>query len=351
MTEAAVRAAFATQAGWCDRLDARFTALLCRLLGERLDETTEAGRRLLGWPGNADPFADAVALRVCGGLHFLVRSGAAPDLASCYPPHALPDPEALWRALRPLLDDPALLPWLDSAPQTNEVGRSAVLMSGLMAVAHAFPQPVALLELGASAGLNLLLDRYGYDLGGRAAGDPDSPVQLKPDWQGDPPPDAAVTIAWRRGVDLNPVDVRSDGERLVAYVWPDQQARLARLEAALAIAAVDPPRLDRGDAADWLEARLAEPPAPGITRTVLHSVAFTYFPAEGQARIRAAMAKVGETATPDAPLAWLRYEAEPEEDRFTLRLRLWPGGEDRLLARCHPHGSKVEWVGSKPSGA
>jgi hypothetical protein len=153
-----------------------------------------------------------------------------------------------------------------------------------------------------------------------------------------------VTIAGRRGVDLNPLDPRRDGERLLAYVWPDQQARLARLETALAIAAADPPPVDRGDAADWLQARLAEPAAAGVTRVVLHSVAFHYFPAEAQARIAAMMAEAGRAATASAALAWLRYETEPDEDRFTLRLRLWPTGEERLLASCDPHGNRVDWL-------
>src|SRR6476469_8979295 len=129
-----VRAAFATQAGWCDRLGAPFTALLCRLLGARLDETSEIGRRVLGWPKDADPFADALPLRLCGGLHFLVRSGAAPELAALYPPHEFPGADALSAPLRPVLDDPPLLPWLDGPPQANEVGRSAVLMIGLMTI-------------------------------------------------------------------------------------------------------------------------------------------------------------------------------------------------------------------------
>jgi hypothetical protein len=342
--EAAVRAAFATQAGWCEKAGAQFTALLCRLLGERIDRTNSLGRRVLDWPGDADAFGDAVPLRLCGGLQARARSGAAPRLAALYPPAPVPDAEALWNALRPVLGDPALLPWLDSAPQTNEVGRSAVLMSGLLEIAATFARPIELLELGASAGLNLLLDDYGYDLGGLHAGAPDSPLRLSPAWTGPPPPDRAVTIAGRRGVDLNPLDPRRDRERLLAYVWPDQAARRARLEAALALAAAELPPVDRGDAADWLEARLAEPPAAGVTRVVLHSVAFHYFPAATQARIAALTAATGQAAIAATPLAWLRYETEPDEDRFTLRLRLWPDGQDRLLAYCDPHGNRVDWL-------
>lgn len=343
-TDAAARAAFARQAEGATKLDSPFMEKLCGLLGERLDRSTETGRRVLDWPGKADVFSDALPLRLTGGLHALVRGGAAPGLADCYPPNPLPDEEALWAALRPVLAEPALLPWLDRAPQTNEVGRSAVLMSGLLVVADMFKQPVELLELGASAGLNLALDRYGYGLGGVRAGNPESPLQLRPDWKGEPPPDARVEVARRRGVDLHPLDPASDGDRLLAYVWPDQARRLAQLEAALAIAAEDPPEVEAGEAADWLEARLAEPQWAGVTRVVLHSIAFQYFPEATKARIAAAMGQAGTRATLGAPLAWLRYEYEAQDDRITLRLRAWPNGEDRLLAHCHPHGSSIRWL-------
>lgn len=342
-TEAAVRAAFARQAEWAEKLQSPLMTRLCRLLGSRLDRSTEVGRRALDWPGTAHSLADALPLRLTGGLHALVRRGDAPELAACYPPHPLPGEEALWAALRPVLADPDLLPWLDSAPQTNEVGRSAVLMSGLLAVAARFGRPVGLLELGASAGLNLVLDRYGYYLGGVRAGDPASPLQLRPDWKGPPPPAAAVRVAGRRGVDLRPLDARRDGDRLLAYVWPDHRRRLAQLQAALALAAEDPPEVEPGDAAEWLEARLAEPPQAAATRVVLHSIAFQYFAEETRARIEAALEAAGAAASEAAPFAWLRYEHGAGDERITLRLRTWPG-EERLLAYCHPHGSAVRWL-------
>ena len=89
-TEAEIRASFADQAGWCDKLAAVFTAGLCRLLGERLNRATEAGRRVLAWPGNPSVFADNVPLRLCGALQALARSGRHPELAACYPPKQLP---------------------------------------------------------------------------------------------------------------------------------------------------------------------------------------------------------------------------------------------------------------------
>jgi hypothetical protein len=337
--EAAVRAAFADQARWCDRLGSPFTALLCRVLGRTLDDGTAVGRRVLGWAGDPGSGADALALRLCGGLHGLVRAGAAPGLAALYPPNPPPDEAVLAAALAPVLARDDLLPWLDSAPQTNEVGRSAVLMAGLLVAAEALGRPLQLLELGASAGLNLILDRYRFDLGGRAAGDPSSPLRLAPEWKGPAPPEARVAVAGRRGVDLRPP---GDPRRLLAYVWPDQERRLAQAEKAIALLAADPPEIESGDAADWIERALAEPAPAGTARLVMHSVAYQYFPAETQARVTAAI----EAAGMRAPLGWLRMEKRPEDERFSLRLRLWPGGEDRLLAWTHPHGSAVSWLAS-----
>jgi hypothetical protein len=344
--ESAVRAAFAEQAKWAERLGSPFTALLCATLGPGLDRESAVGRRVLDWPGPPEATADNVPLRLCGALHFLARSGKAPRLAALYPPSPTPEAEALRAALNEALrtHEAALLPWLDSAPQTNEVGRSAVLTAGLLAVAERFPLPMELLELGASGGLNLNLDLYRYRLGGIEAGDADSPLSLEPEWKGAPPPLARIAVAARAGVDLRPIDLDAGRERLLSYVWPDQPRRLAMLEAALAIASAHPPRVDRGDAADWLKAKLKAPRAPGRARIVLHSVAFQYFPPETQARIAAMIEEAGARASEGAPLAWLRFEKEPADAQYSLRLLLWPGGEDRLLAWAHPHGSRVEWL-------
>lgn len=342
-TEAEIRASFAEQARFCAALDAPFMALLSETLGARLDRSTEAGRRVLDWPGDPSPFVDALALRLCGGLHFLVWSGAAPGLQALYPPAALPDADALRAALAPVLADERLLRWLDGPPQTNEVGRSAALMSGLLVVANRFRLPLRLYELGASAGLNLILDRYGYDLGGLKAGDPDAAMQARPDWEGPPPPDAVVQVIGRAGTDLNPGRLPADGAKLLAYVWPDQPERLARLEAALAIAALDPPQIAQSGAADWIEASLALDAEPGVARVVMHSIAFQYFDAESQERVAAHIEAAGHRASETAPLAWLRYEMDMEAGRHALRLRTWPGGEE-LLAWVHPHGRFIHWL-------
>ncbi len=345
----AIAAAFVAQARFCRRFGAPLTGAVCEAAAEACDETSLTGRKLAAWPGDA--MADALMMRFTGGCNAMVRVGRAPALAPFYPPAPTPELPALVAALRALLADPALdaelAGWLAGPPQTNEVARSGVLMPGLMTVAARTRLPIRLFELGCSAGLNLNLDRFGYRLGEAIAGDAASPVQLAPGWTGPPPPAATVTLLSRRGVDINPLDATDPAvrERLLAYVWPDQGERVARAEAALALAAAHPPAIDRGDAADWLEREVA--PQPGSVAVVQHSIAFQYFPPASQARIAAHLA--GLAASADAPVAWLRYEmddpAKPELP--TLRLTLWQGGPptELLLARAHPHGTFVEWLG------
>ena len=344
MSEADVRAAFLREGEWCARLGAPLTARLRGRLGVVLDRTTAVGARVLDWPG--DPYADALMVRLAGGLHAHVRDGTALPLAAHFAPGAMLDDASFDAGLAAALADERLLPWLDTPPQTNEVGRSGVLYPGLLTIAAVYGLPLRLFELGASAGLNLRLDRYGYRLGTLDAGPAGASVHLAPAWSGPPPPATGIRVDSRRGVDLAPVDLRDPAarERLLAYVWPDQRDRLARAEAAIAAFVADPVPLDTGDAAAWVEAQVT--PQPGTATVVLHSIAFKYFPDTTKARIAAHLDREGARATADAPLAWLRLEADdpraPEQP--TLRLRTWPG-DDRLLAYTHPHGASVEWLG------
>jgi hypothetical protein len=351
VSEAEVRAAFAKQAAICTASGAPFTGRVCGLIGERLDRSAATGRRVLDWPGNPSHEGDALPLRLAGGLHALTRSGMGAALSAVYPPNpALDDDAQLWEILAgSLVSHGAQLDlWLDGPPQTNEVGRSAGLMAGLLVLAERFGLPFALYELGASAGLNTRLDRYSYRLGETAAGEAGSTVRLTPEWRGASPPSAEVRVVRRGGVDRRPLDPADPATRetLSAYVWADQRERLARLEAALEIARITPARIDTADAADWLEAELAIEPEPGVCRVVMHTIAFQYFPPEVQAQVRDRIEAAGAAATGDAPVAWLTYEAEGSgfERWPVLRLRAWPGGEDLALARGHPHGAWYEWL-------
>ena len=238
--ETVVRRSFLEQAALCDEFGSGFTARLIRALEAVLDRGTETGRAVLDWAGPPEAKGDALALRLCGGLHSLVLRGRDAELAAAYPPNAIASEDAFRQTIAAALrdHDAELREWLRLAPQTNEVGRSAVLYLGLLEVARRFGQPLRLFEIGSSAGLNLVLDRYGYQFGKARFGAADATLELSPDWTGPEPAAAMIEVVERRGCDLSPVDPRDpdDRVRLQSYVWPDQAERHRRLAAAIAVA-------------------------------------------------------------------------------------------------------------------
>nr|WP_306306763.1 DUF2332 family protein [Nitratireductor aquibiodomus] len=154
-----ISAHFEKQALACDRMGSPFTAQLCRLLPDILDRETATGARVLGWPGEAGE--DALALRLCGGLHALVLAGEDAALAGVYPPNAA-SPEALRKAMSAAIarHDARLCANLDSPPQTNEIGRSAMLMPGFLQIARETGLPLDLCEIGSSAGSTFCLTAF-----------------------------------------------------------------------------------------------------------------------------------------------------------------------------------------------
>jgi hypothetical protein len=340
-SEAENRAAFEVQAGYCAAMAAPVTARVCLALGEVLDRSSATGRRVLDWPG--EPVADALVLRLVGGLHALHRAGADAALSRVFAGDASDVGAVLHGAVAG--HDAALLPWLDGPPQTNEAARSAGLMAGLLHLAQRYGPRVEVLEIGSSAGLNLMIGRYRFDLGGVPAGPEDAAVRIVPEWRGVAPPAAEVAMAGARGVDIAPVDVADPAQaaRLAAYVWVDAQERQARLAAAIGEVRAHAVDLVQGDAADWVEARLAEPQAAGVTRVLMHSVVWQYLPAEGRERIVAAMADAGAKATADRPLGWVMMEPNRDLHRHEVRVRGWPGDTPmELVALTHAHGAWVE---------
>ncbi|UVO55382.1 DUF2332 domain-containing protein [Sphingomonas sp. SUN039] len=321
------------QAEFCEQGGAPVTARVCRALAAGLDRTTATGRRVHDWPGNR--IADAMPLRLVAPYHALFRKGAIP---------AFDTVEAI-RAATAAHDD-WICGWLDGPPQTNEPARSASFMAALLVLADRFGLPFELLEIGSSAGLNLLIDRYRYDLGGSVAGPERSPVLIEPAWRGSPPPQADVRIASVRGVDIAPIDVTDPAaaERLMGYVWIDAPERIARVEAAIRMIRERPVDMVQGDAADWVEARLTEPQATGSARVLMHSIVWQYLSPGGQARITAAMEAAGAAATRDRPLAWVRMEADTERKTIQLHMTAWPGGQVEHRAAVHPHGAWLEWL-------
>lgn len=197
-----------------------------------------------------------------------------------------------WAAVREVV--------LARSTQTNEPGRCASLLPMLSEL----PQPLALLEVGASAGLCLLADRYRYDYGrGELLGPPDSPVLLRCELRdGGRPPRRLPQVVWRAGLDLDPVDVTdADGMRwLEALVWPEQDERLQRLRSAAGLASADPPPVVRGDLRTDLPRLAARAPA-GATLVVFHSAVLAYLPAAERDRFP------GQVSDLDA--VWIANEA------------------------------------------
>ncbi|MBB4952490.1 hypothetical protein H4S14_000532 [Agrobacterium vitis] len=344
-SESSVRNAFLDQAKSCEALGSPFTARLCRLAAARLTDDNPIADRILSWPGDTTSSGDSVPLRLAGTLNALVLNGLNNNLAAAYPPHEVDD-DTLWTAVSSacVANEAFMQERLNSAPQTNEVRRSSALLPGFLTLAAMFNLPLKLSEVGASAGLNLQWDRYGYQLGDFSWGDP-SKVLLAPDWQGPAPPAATITVAERAGCDLNPLDPTSldDRMRLFAYIWPDQTDRLTRTKAALEIAASNTLTVARADAIDWLKLRLSEP-HDGQLHVVYHSVAWQYLPDSLKAQGEALLANAGDRATDKAPLARLQMEADGKSGA-ALTLQIWPGGDIREIGRADFHGRWVAWTG------
>ncbi|MDJ0612686.1 MAG: DUF2332 family protein [Rhizobiaceae bacterium] len=349
ITEKCVRDSFAEQAGYCKILGSSFMSDLLTGLGKQLDKSTETGRRVLQWSGDPAHKADALALRLAGALHALARSGQDQALAKFYHnPELSSDAEFIPAVLSAIAaNDDELYQWLEFAPQTNEVARASIIYSGLSVIAKRFGLPLSLYEMGCSGGLNLQCAQFGYQFKGVEFGDNASILQLSPDWSGELPPDANVEILSRQGCDLNPLSVMDadDAAKLVAYLWPDQPLRIARVEAAIAIAKNDPPKLEKADAAAWVEDRFQADGAKGNVRVLYDTIAWNYFPDPVKDRIDQHMHEVGSAANADNPIAWLTFEFDEEDKGPFLKLRTWPGGgQAEILASADPHVNKIHWL-------
>ncbi|MGC4766361.1 DUF2332 domain-containing protein [Micromonospora sp. DT46] len=224
------------------------------------------------------------------------------------------------------------------ATQTNEPGRCAVLLPVLAAL----PQPLALLEVGASAGLCLYPDRYAYRYGDHALG-AGEPV-LGCAATGLAPPDRLPEVVWRAGLDLNPLRVTepADVAWLDALIWPEHTHRRARLRAAAAVAASDPPLLVRGDLVDDLPALAARAPA-GATLVVFHTSVLYQVPAPRRAAFADAVRGLpGHWISNESPDV-LPHDALPEPPDEALYNVLALDG--RPLAWTSPHGQAMTWFG------
>ncbi len=335
------------QAQACARLGSPMYASLLERVADDVEAGGVSARVLAGH--EQDPGPSALALRLMGSVHRLVLERRAPALAVFYPSvGGRFEPAGAWSALRGLLEEApdAVRAWLDPAPQTNEVGRAAALMGGLLHVGERWRHPVRLFEIGSSGGLNLRADHFGYtDEAGRRYGVPDSPVQLG--WRGRSlPPWPELEVVERAGCDVHPVDPGTTEGRLLltSYVWPDQTERLERLRGAFAVAARVPAEVRREGAADFvagLELR------SGTTTVLWHSVMWQYLGRAEQQAVADRLEELGAAATDERPFVHLRLEPmrrSPGSDHdFLVAARLWPGGDQRILGDAGGHGVPTTW--------
>jgi len=332
--------------------------------------------RLAGDPERASIVLDAppafhTPLILLAAVHYLLLSGADGALAAYYATVSgdatRPVDDQLYSTFAAFIDDHrAEVKELVAShtTQTNEARRTVVTLPALGMVAAASGRPLALLEVGASAGLTLLVDRYGFRIGSVQAGVSESPVQLECAVEGElqPPVPDRLEVAWRLGLDLHPLDVGEPetGDWLRALVWPEHRDRMAVLEAALAVARQDPPTVLAGDLTTDLPTLAKRAPADAAL-----AITSTWTLAYVTPELRRAFADdLRRVAADHGREVWL-VAGEGQAVLHSLGLglvdaprdgsggpsmlalcRFRPDGTDesRLLAECHAHGRWIRWL-------
>jgi hypothetical protein len=254
-----------------------------------------------------------------------------------------------WPPFRELLEERR--GWLarfvaEHGVQTNEVQRCFGLLPAFLALGG--DRPLDVIELGPSAGLNLCWDRYRYRYEEGAWGPEGSPVELSGEERPGPPGEllsVSTTVARRRGIDLEPIDVASQqGARLLeAFVWADQVERLERLRRAVEVVRADPPELLRGDYVRLLPVLLAERDPDALT-VVFQIASVMYLGDDARRELAAVLAAAGA----EGPLVFLnatRPQAGWQGDGYGLLLQAWPGGEQRYVGHLDFHGEWISWTG------
>lgn len=345
---------FRLQVRFCEDFGSHFTAQLLARAADSIESGGIVAQLTANWPGHAR--ADAVSLRVAGALHAAALTGRDAMLAVEYP-HATAtrSMDRVWPLAEAFLrrEEAWVRAFMKSPPQTNETARSTGLASAFMWLAQRMPQPFHMLELGASAGLNLNWDRFAYAYpawGRQNVIGPMMPTVVK----GNPPPWRDIAIASRAACDQNPLDPANadDRLRLRAYVWADQSARLERLNAAMELSRETGLKVEKADAAAWVAARLAGDLPPG-TSVVYHSVFLQYPPIEVRTAIAAAIEDAGARTRGDAHLAWVRFEPDSilsgdrSSARYALNAVTWANRQrsETILADVDPHGRTMSWCG------
>ncbi|MGH9307501.1 MAG: DUF2332 domain-containing protein [Acidimicrobiales bacterium] len=344
----------------------RTQARACRSLGsdlysammERAADELESGDVLMSVLHHhaQDPGDSALALRLFGATHRLALCGLAPRLAAHYPSTGGDGSlEGAWQAFLETVRTHADLVEraLTNPPQTNEVGRSAALLAGYFEIASRTSRPLRILEVGASAGLNLRFDQFRYQFGDVEWGNPASGVIFPPSWfvrKGMVLPRSPLAIAERSGCDMSPIDPTDPEGRLTlrSYLWPDQTERRLRLDAALDVALTVPAPVEMAHAPDWLDRMLGRR-HEGVVTVVVHSIFIQYLRPQERSRMARVIINAGARADAQAPLAWLALE--PGGRQALVKLTLWPGiGTSRVVATAGFHGPPVDIAGISSPG-
>jgi hypothetical protein len=277
-----------------------------------------------------------VPIRILGGLHYLALANGIDPWSA---PHETLVDHREWLARFVAEQD----------VQTNEAGRCFALLPAFLELARAGGRRLDLLELGPSAGLNLLFDRYAYRYRRGAWGPAHTDLVLAGDERGEVPVEllsVEIEVGRRRGIDLNPIDVTTDeGVRLLrSFVWADQRHRVERLRRAIDIARADPPELIRGDYVELLPELLADRDRDALT-VVFQTASTLYLDRERYDRVRTTL----RDAARAAPLGWVSMQRWDEEDEVgdgaPLEVALWPERDGRVVARMGPHGEWLDYFG------
>jgi hypothetical protein len=335
------------QAEYCTSLG---SPLYAELLRRAADDAEAAGPTWEVIRGrDADPPNSMLALRLMGAVHRLVLEGRAPRLARRYPSvgGAVSGADLAWHDFAATLDEhKELLREMILQPvQTNEVGRAAAIVGGFLSLSASTGLPLRLLELGTSAGLNLRWDHFRYEASPREAWGPrGSPVRFNGMFEGPLPFHAGCEVLERRGCDPRPIDPTSrNGElTLRSFVWADQLGRLKLLRGGIAVARRVPAVVDQAGASEWLPERLARLPRGSVT-IVFHTIVWQYLSPDDRRHVETTIERAGRRAARDTVLAWLRME--PAGPMTDVTLTVWPGAQERRIARAGYHGQPVEWIG------
>lgn len=349
MSQNLIASAMQDQAHACAELGSNFTARLLRVISKNNPNLGDVWQHMANWSGDLGPSGDSVPLRFVGALHALVLNKLDERLCRIYDDfgQSTSDGElAIDIAHAVDCNQKFVLQFLESAPQTNEVRRAAILLPAFMEIANRTGlNNLVMSELGASAGLNMIWDHFHYQYGTRAYGDDKAMILLAPEVTGGLPKFTNLTVRERAGCDLNPVDIFAPQsvKKLTAYIWADQLDRIERTQNALKMRQSFPEIVEKSDAVDWLRARLAAQHDSSV-HILYHTIAWQYFPKEKQLEGSALIEAAGERASKSAPLAWVSFEADGEAPGAALTVRIWPGGEKIYLARGDFHGRWINWL-------